>query len=256
MKLALCLLWALAHLSAQTIQIPGPGAVHSTITPASISNHGVTYPPSNCTNNTATCAQSGSDTKATVGATGNTLVGVLVVGTNIGVVVPSGCTVTGSYGATAMTFIPAAYNGGINANTVAIWPFYLKNATAGSEYLSFGISGSGCTFYYTQGIFWVDITGVSTSAPLDTSVSNSANGGNLLSVTSAGSISNSGEISICVTTTNGPSITGFTGYTQMDVGNVGSTTAFASPSPGSTTTCTITTSSVGQNALAILAVSP
>lgn len=260
MRLVLAVLIGAVVVHGQGMPFPGGGLVHDQggggggVT---ISSHGVTASPSSCANNSTTCAQSGSDTQAVVGVTGDTLVAVVHVASNISVTLPSGCTVTATFGAQSMTFLTAAYNPGVAGNSVSIWPFYLKNATAATDYLSFSISGVGCTFYYVQGIFWADLAGASTTAPIDTSVTNvSTSSGGSQAVTSAGNVTNSGEVGLCFVSYS-VAITGYTGaFSLLDSGLTGNGDAsLIHPSAGSPITCTAT-ATLGSYGLSLFSVTP
>ncbi len=241
------LLWQSIPFPGVGNQVHGGGAV-------TISNHGVTSVPSTCTNGTDTCAQSGGDTPATVGATGDTLFVAVHVATNAGAVSPMGCTVTASDGTNTYTFLTGAFNAGVSSNTVPIWPFYAKNATAGTYNLSFSISGIGCDFYYVQGIFWVDLAGASTTAPIDTSVTNATTGSQ--AITSAGNVTNAGEVGLCLASWN-TAITGYTGaFSLLDSGLTGNGNAdVVGPTAGSPITCTAT-GGAAQYGMSILAITP
>ena len=219
-----------------------------------VSNHGVTPTPSTCTNGTTTCAQSGSDTKAVVGTTGDTLLAVVFVSANAAQDAMYGaCTMTASDGTNTYTFLTAGFSPGVALNSNAVWPFYAKNATAGSYYLSFTLTGAGCTFNYISGIYWVDLAGASTTAPIDTSVTNtSASSGGAGSITSSGNITNSGEVAICLvgSSTGTPTFTG--AFSTLDTNALAADASAVNPVSGSTVTCSM--SPFGANAFSILAV--
>jgi len=159
------------------------------------------------------------------------------------------CTVTATDGTHSFTYLPAAYTPGVLVNSDAIWTFYLKNATAGSYYISFTITGgSGCAFYYTDGIYWQDLSVASVTAPIDTSVTNVNTNTGISSVTSAGNVTNTGEVGLCLIAASGvPSFTG--SFSALDSSSGGG--AFAAvgsvtnPTAGASLTCSISVARTG-----------
>ena len=149
-------------------------------------------------------------------------------------------------GTNTYTLISAASQ--TSNGTLSQYRFYAVNATAGTYTLNLGTTSAGGNLIYYVRAEAVTLLNANTTTPLDTSISNTANGsGTAASVASAGNVSQSGEVVIagfnCVSGT--PSNSG--SYATLDTSATDSSMYVqkTGPASGASTTAAITCGASG-----------
>ncbi len=197
-----------------------------------------------------------------ISATGDTETVTVQFCIDVGCVFAStNCVVAITDGTNTYTSIAAARvtdGGGANWN---LWPFYAKNATAGTYTITAAISActaSSPSFFYAT-MFGADFVGANTTTPIDASVSNSGQGASSAapSLTAAGTVSANGSMGYAVvsdqndlTLNGGACGSSFTAYFD---GTAGPTSASAN---SGTTLKVCGTGTSGWYTLSIFAVNP